>query len=78
MFRCVKGCSYIRNSVRSVSNHQVKCEAYQKEEAHSAAIRKSIAARNKQKQVQRSRLNKVQYYLKLNTIHSKLYLDLLG
>jgi hypothetical protein len=53
MFRCVKACSYIGSSVRALSNHQVRCEDYQKEEAHSAAIRKSIAARNKQKQVQR-------------------------
>jgi len=52
MFRCVKACSYIGNSVRSLSNHQVRCDAYQKEEAHSAAIRKSVAARSKQKQVQ--------------------------
>ena len=51
MFRCVKACSYIGNSVRSLSNHQVRCDAYQKEEAHSATIRKSVAARNKQKQV---------------------------
>ena len=52
MFRCVRACTYIGNSVRSLSNHQVRCDAYQKEEAHSAAIRKSVAARNKQKRVQ--------------------------
>ena len=61
MFRCVKACSYIGNSVRSLSNHQVRCEAYQEEEAHSAAIRKSIAARNKQKQLQRRCLKKVRF-----------------
>jgi hypothetical protein len=62
MFRCVKACSYIGSSVRALSNHQVRCEAYQKEEAHSAAIRKSVAARNKQKQVQRKRgSNKVRF-----------------
>jgi hypothetical protein len=61
MFRCVKACSYIGNSVRSLSNHQVRCEAYQEEEAHSAAIRKSIAARNKQKQLQRRSLKKVRF-----------------
>jgi hypothetical protein len=77
MFRCVKACSFIGNSVRSLSNHQVRCEAYQKEEAHSVAIRKSIAAQNKQKQVQQKRRgsNKVQYYLKLTTTRSNLCMD---
>ena len=77
MFRCVKACSFIGNSVRSLSNHQVRCEAYQKEEAHSVAICKSIAAQNKQKQVQwkQRESNKVQYYLKLTTIQSNLYMD---
>ena len=51
MFHCVKACSYIGNSVCSLSNHQVRCDTYQKEEAHSVAIRKSVVARNKQKQV---------------------------
>jgi len=73
MFRCVKACSYIGNSVRSLSNHQVRCEAYQKEEVHSAAIRKSIAARNKQKQVQQKRSSnkvrsKTDYHL-LKALH---------
>jgi hypothetical protein len=79
MFRCVKACSYIGNSVRSLSNHQVRCEAYQKEEAHSAAIRKSVAARNKQKRVQQkqSGSNKVHYYL-LTAICAKIYMELLA
>ena len=75
MFRCVKACSYIGNSVRSLSNHQVRCEAYQEEEAHSAAIRKSIAARNKQKQLQRRSLKKVRF--QANYICLKLYVELL-
>ena len=75
MFRCVKACSYIGNSVRSLSNHQVRCEAYQEEEAHSAAIRKSIAARNKQKQLQRRSLKKVQF--QANYLCLKLYVELL-
>jgi hypothetical protein len=81
MFRCVKACSYTRNSVRSLSNHQVRCEAYQKEEAHSAVIHKSVAAPNKQKLVQQkqSGSNKVQYYIRLTTtICSKLCTELLA
>src|SRR6266545_2896630 len=73
MFRCVKGCSYIGNSVRALSNHQVRCGAYQKEEAHSAAIHKFLAARHKQKQ-KPSGSNKVDHtdYLSCST-----YMELL-
>ena len=79
MFRCVKACSYIGNSVRALSNHQVQCEVYQKEEADSAAIRKSIAARNKQKQLQRRSLNKVRFqanYLLLEALRGTTSLPL--